>query len=168
MTLTPSHLVYRSSTNGAEAVYASSLKVDDRVYVHQTSESLLAEETVRQIYTTRHLGAVAPVTSKGTLIVDDIAASCYAIVNNHALAHASFAPFRIYKTFTNLIERFSTSSAETETLHTTAGRCSGSEAGASDPQECLTDSGDDPIHPYADFLYSLAPYVIDMSILYGH
>ncbi|CAF1176715.1 unnamed protein product [Adineta steineri] len=39
-------------------------------------------------------GYIAPLTQEGTLIVNNIVASCYATINNHYLAHAALAPMR--------------------------------------------------------------------------
>jgi hypothetical protein len=40
-------------------------------------------------------GIFAPLTMAGTVVVDNIAASCYAAVQSHATAHAALAPIRM-------------------------------------------------------------------------
>jgi Hint module len=52
------------------------------------SAQILSVEEVRRE------GAYAPVTFAGTVVVDDVVASCYAMAS-HATAHAAFAPMRL-------------------------------------------------------------------------
>ncbi|CAF4946530.1 unnamed protein product, partial [Rotaria socialis] len=39
-------------------------------------------------------GYVAPLTVEGTLIVNNVAASCYATIDSHYIAHTVLAPMR--------------------------------------------------------------------------
>ncbi|CAF5079504.1 unnamed protein product, partial [Rotaria sp. Silwood1] len=48
-------------------------------------------------------GYYAPLTMKGTLLVNNVLASCYANVNNHHLAQYYMAPFRYYYKFARFI-----------------------------------------------------------------
>lgn len=48
-------------------------------------------------------GYYAPLTMKGTLLVNNILASCFANFNNHHVAQYYMAPFRYYYKFTRLI-----------------------------------------------------------------
>ncbi|CAF1255464.1 unnamed protein product [Adineta steineri] len=48
-------------------------------------------------------GYYAPLTMKGTLLINNILASCYANINDHYLAQYSMAPFRYYYKFTRFI-----------------------------------------------------------------
>jgi len=50
--------------------------------------------TVRSIEVEQQRGAYAPATVEGTLVVDGVLVSCYAMASHHA-AHAAFAPLRL-------------------------------------------------------------------------
>mmetsp|Transcript_45443 Transcript_45443/g.145019 ORF Transcript_45443/g.145019 Transcript_45443/m.145019 type:complete len:127 (+) Transcript_45443:3-383(+) len=39
-------------------------------------------------------GAIAPITVEGTIVVDGVAASCYAVLQHNALFHLAMAPAR--------------------------------------------------------------------------
>lgn len=68
---------------------------NDSVYVAASGSKHLAVSMVTSVAMVRGRGVYAPVTSGGTIVVDGVAASCYALVSSHRLAHWSMAPLRI-------------------------------------------------------------------------
>uniref|UniRef100_A0A1A7YHA8 Hedgehog protein n=1 Tax=Iconisemion striatum TaxID=60296 RepID=A0A1A7YHA8_9TELE len=94
--LTAAHLIFtgrdRNSTQ-MSAVFASQVRPGEQVFAWD-GERLVAV-AVRRIYTQEHVGSFAPVTAQGTVMVDQVLASCYAVIEDHQLAHWALAPVRI-------------------------------------------------------------------------
>jgi hypothetical protein len=105
LTLTPTHLIYTSTGDdcqGAkagepaeimEAVYAKDVQEGDFVLVHDSLGSIKAVR-VTHIEARVYSGVFAPLTSAGNLVVDNVVASCYAVIDSQTLAHTAFAPLR--------------------------------------------------------------------------
>ncbi len=111
LTLTPSHLLYANvDTDGAfggeiidnqveedfssfEAVFAKDVREGDFVLV-QDGRGGLKPTRIVSIDIGVEMGVFAPLTSTGNLVVDNVVASCYAVVDSQTVAHAAFAPFR--------------------------------------------------------------------------
>lgn len=98
--LTAPHLIFRNRSTHMESVFASSIRPGDTIYAlkfdagRTDRKQALKLSTVTAVSTLKAFGAYGPVTTEGTIIVGGIAASCYAVVNDHHLIHASFAPLR--------------------------------------------------------------------------
>ncbi|XP_051267586.1 tiggy-winkle hedgehog protein-like [Dicentrarchus labrax] len=109
LTLTPAHLVFvinNNDTNSSDirAVFASDVKPGQRLLAVGNDQSdLLIPARVTRTYVEHFEGSYAPVTSHGTIIVDHVLASCYAVVEDHDLAHLVFAPVRQWHSFLSLV-----------------------------------------------------------------
>ncbi|XP_054706681.1 sonic hedgehog protein-like [Uloborus diversus] len=77
-----------------EAVPADQVHTGTFIYKisHDNSPSL---SLVREIRRTKRIGVYAPLTESGTIVVDGVWCSCYAVVKSHDVAHAAFGPLRI-------------------------------------------------------------------------
>lgn len=98
LTLTAAHLVFignASASLGVTATFASNVKPGDKVLVSDGTRKTLKSVTVKRIYNEEHEGSYAPVTAHGTIIVDQVLASCYAVIENHTWAHWAFVPVRL-------------------------------------------------------------------------
>ncbi|XP_051757492.1 sonic hedgehog protein [Ctenopharyngodon idella] len=100
ITLTAAHLLFvlDNSTDDLHtmtAAFASSVRAGQKVMVVDDSGQLKSV-IVERIYTEEHQGSFAPVTAHGTIVVDRILASCYAVIEDQGLAHLAFAPVRLY------------------------------------------------------------------------
>lgn len=106
ITATASHLIYtwhkrdgrQEAGAAADALaslnfkFASAVAVGDFVMVNVNGT--LEPHRVRRITYELHNGVYAPLTYDGTIVVNSITASCYALVEKHSLAHLSFMPMR--------------------------------------------------------------------------
>ncbi|XP_029979015.1 sonic hedgehog protein [Sphaeramia orbicularis] len=101
ITLTAAHLLFvgHNSTEEEEglmsAVFASQVRPGQKVLVFDERRRGLEPVTVKRIYTQEHEGSFAPVTVQGTVVVDEVLASCYAVIQDHDLAHWALAPVRL-------------------------------------------------------------------------
>ncbi|MEE6471345.1 hypothetical protein FKM82_009245 [Ascaphus truei] len=94
--LTPLHLLFvaRDPSAGFLPIFAHQIQVGDLVQTHVNGTQLLPSRVVR-VSRQEGIGVYAPLTAHGTLLVDGVLTSCYAIVKWHQVAHSSFAPLRL-------------------------------------------------------------------------
>ncbi|KAK5874816.1 hypothetical protein CesoFtcFv8_027367 [Champsocephalus esox] len=106
VSLTAAHLVFVSEGNctegmlprGLRSVYASDAEPGQCVVVQAGGEGRLSR--VNRVALRASRGAFAPLTQQGTLVVNGVLVSCYAVVEQHALAHWAFSPLRILHSWT--------------------------------------------------------------------
>ncbi|RZF35234.1 hypothetical protein LSTR_LSTR009358 [Laodelphax striatellus] len=97
--MTPSHLLLRVDSEkplNLAAVFADSVKPGDSVLLANISGGEPIIDKVTHIDTFTTSGVYAPLTRTGTIVVNGVSASCYALINSQFVAHLSFAPLRIY------------------------------------------------------------------------
>ncbi|XP_044258646.1 indian hedgehog protein [Tribolium madens] len=90
LTVTPSHLLLLDDRT---VKYAEKLQIGDFLLVSDPKDGLSREEIV-QVRGVWRTGVFAPLTSVGTLVVNDVVASCYASVDSQWVAHWAFLPVR--------------------------------------------------------------------------
>ena len=101
VTLTPSHVVYVADVAGAPvahagAQFAGRVRAGQYVYVAVAGNATLRQSRVVSVALTSRVGFYAPLTKHGTIVADDVVASCYALFDSPTVAHWSFAPMRLY------------------------------------------------------------------------
>jgi hypothetical protein len=90
LSLTSSHLL---PTDIYGYVMAKNIHIGVNIYV-MNENGVLISESVSNVTDVVKQGYVAPLTEEGTLIVNNVAASCYATINSHYVAHSVLAPMR--------------------------------------------------------------------------
>lgn len=93
--LTPKHLIaVQSKLLEKEYIFAEKIKEGLKVYIFSNGEEI--EDTVLSVERTIDAGFYAPLTADGTLLVNGISISCYAIIEDHDLAHFFVTPLRLF------------------------------------------------------------------------
>uniref|UniRef100_A0A8B9FLR5 Indian hedgehog signaling molecule n=1 Tax=Amazona collaria TaxID=241587 RepID=A0A8B9FLR5_9PSIT len=100
LVLTPTHLLFVAQNSSAPAArfrptFASHVRPGHFVLVVAGGGGLQPAEVVA-VRDRRDVGAYAPLTRHGTLVVDGVVASCFALVQEQHLAQLAFWPLRLY------------------------------------------------------------------------
>nr|XP_027807110.1 sonic hedgehog protein isoform X2 [Marmota flaviventris] len=83
---------------GRRALFASRVRPGQRVYVvaERDGDRRLLQAAVHSVTLREEAtGAYAPLTAQGTILINRVLASCYAVIEEHGWAHRAFAPFRL-------------------------------------------------------------------------
>ncbi|XP_006001335.1 sonic hedgehog protein [Latimeria chalumnae] len=100
ITLTAAHLLFvaqNSSDNLSpfKATFASEIKPGQIIFVAHGDDTHLMAATVERVVLEEDTGAYAPLTNQGTILINRVWASCYAVIEQHKWAHWAFAPVRM-------------------------------------------------------------------------
>ncbi|KAH0629263.1 hypothetical protein JD844_011202 [Phrynosoma platyrhinos] len=143
--LTPSHLIFAAqdlanSTEDFSPIFASRVRVGDSVLAYQDGSLQLHPAQVVRVWWQEGTGVYAPLTSHGTILVNGVLASCYAVLESHRWAHHAFTPLRLAHGLFSLMPQKGESR-----------NCSTQEMG---------------MHWYSQFLYQLAQSVLGQDTLH--
>ncbi|KAG7190879.1 hypothetical protein KM043_006940 [Ampulex compressa] len=151
LTLTPAHLV---PVEGRSSLFAARVRPGDRILVRDPFpgaenevEDRLRWNKVVEAKLVLEEGVYAPLTTEGTLLVDDVVASCYAVVDSQEVAHYAFLPLRLWNDLKALFV-----SRQEEVRHPEVRQEDG--------------SSQQGVHWYASMLYSVSTYVLPSKMLY--
>ncbi|XP_034662896.1 protein hedgehog [Drosophila subobscura] len=97
LTVTPAHLisVWHPERQQLDYVFADRVEELNYVLVRDAATGELRPQRVVRVGSVRSKGVVAPLTREGTIVVNSVAASCYAVIDSQSLAHWGLAPMRI-------------------------------------------------------------------------
>lgn len=171
LTLTPAHLV---PVEGRETMFAAKVQPGDRILVSaattSTAENQLADQakkdlrwdSVMETKLVLEEGVYAPLTTEGTLLVNDVVASCYAVVDSQTVAHYVFLPMRIWHSMVSLFVQRPTEAPRYSEVRQHAEL----EVSSNQTTTSTTIPTQNGVHWYASFLYSLSSYVLPSRMLY--
>lgn len=101
ITVTPAHLLLSTSLISSQNVerrqkyvFADRIQEGDLLLVNINGS--LVPDRVQRVSATLSRGVYAPLTAEGTIVVDNVVASCYALIDSQFVAHLSFMPVRVY------------------------------------------------------------------------
>lgn len=105
--LTPHHLIFLSPHNKLhhseyQAQFASRAKKGDYVLINTAGGGVRPSQII-SVSVEESVGVYAPLTEDGTLFVDGVLASSYALVEDHRLAHWAFGPLRLLHSVNQLL-----------------------------------------------------------------
>lgn len=114
LALSDDHVTFIATSNGTATsasdmfpVFAKDLKRGHLLYRHDPKTGSLVARRVTNVQDSKDLGAYAPMTVEGNLIVDGHLVSCYALQCRQYLAHLPFAPYRFLHTLRSNVPFFS-------------------------------------------------------------
>uniref|UniRef100_A0A1B0BBC5 Protein hedgehog n=1 Tax=Glossina palpalis gambiensis TaxID=67801 RepID=A0A1B0BBC5_9MUSC len=150
LTVTPAHLVmiWNPEKMLASYVFADQITRKDQVFVHDFTKALRPERVIKLETVTRK-GVVAPLTRAGTIVVNSVAASCYAIVNSQKLAHWSLAPMRLWS---SILSYMHPSNQSKETVKEEKRK-----------KRLAVEEYQSGVHWYAKALYTIKDYVLPIT-----
>lgn len=156
----------------AEITFARNIAIGDMILTLDPKNSkILTRDSVLDVRSIVGEGVYAPLTSTGTIIVDGVVSSCYAVVESQSLAHWSFLPIRLLH---NLMEGLSQAWRRVNLL-VSLGLSSPGDGNVvkilsqESPDSVSGKSNeDDGVFWYASFLYSLTSRVLPSSLLYPY
>lgn len=94
LTVTPAHLLLVWQPQQSLTKYQFADQIEEGHHLLVNVNGTLMPQRVVEITAELQIGVYAPLTALGTVVVDSIAASCYALVDSQDIAHWSFAPVR--------------------------------------------------------------------------
>jgi len=101
MALSFEHLILAKRSGPANFVQAKDVRIGD--YIFKNFNGTVSPVIVSDITVGKYKGAIAPATMDGTVIVNDIVVSSYAVIS-HNVGHAVMAPLRLaYKISPSLV-----------------------------------------------------------------
>jgi len=78
-----------------KATFASRVQIGDWIVSADPTTGRLTPQRVVDVLAIVRQGVLAPLTVQGTLVVDQVVVSCYAVIDDQYIAHWAFAPVRL-------------------------------------------------------------------------
>lgn len=190
ISVTPAHLLLSTSTISSQNVqrrnqYVFADRLEEGDFLLVSVNGSLVPQKITKISSQLSRGVYAPLTNEGTIIVDNVVASCYALVDSQFVAHLSFMPIRFYTIVKRLLyfsdnalsssTTIPSSSSKTvvarsrESVGSSKNSSNSSRLSEDGKNEVIVDDLPDVqsgIHWYAKTLYSIKDFILPSSWIY--
>ncbi|XP_032417682.1 desert hedgehog protein [Xiphophorus hellerii] len=181
LVVTPHHLVFLDpdcghDANEYRAEFASRARVGDCVLIG-TPGGQTETSRIVSVSLTESVGVFAPLTEAGTLFVDGVLVSSYALLEDHDLAHWAFGPLRLLHSLNHFFggedvkgkQKAGTKSATqfgtTEEVSIHKQNNLSEPLRVKDQEQCSLKTSE--IHWYARLLYRFASIFLDSNIFHA-
>ncbi|KAL7731239.1 hypothetical protein ACLKA6_014426 [Drosophila palustris] len=155
LTVTPAHLITVWQPEQQKLKYVFADRVEELNYVLVMHQGELRPQRVLRVSSVQRRGVVAPLTREGTIVVNSVAASCYAVISSQSLAHWGLAPMRLWYTLQGWMP--GKNQLRSSCSKTTTPKDNNNNNSNNTPQ---VQNG---IHWYAKALYKVKDYVLPQS-----
>ena len=151
-----------------ETFFASEIEIGDALLtVGRDGDEKLTDEVVN-VTNVRHEGVYAPLTVEGTIVVNDVVTSCYAVIKSHNLAHLVYGPLRLYHNFQLSFKRLWENTLKPFAIINKYDSNNNSNyKGDNNNNNSSRKTIKGGIHWYANVLFTVAEYVLPSSMMYG-
>ncbi|KZS08135.1 Hedgehog protein [Daphnia magna] len=153
-----------------KATFASKVQIGDWI-VSTGPDGRPKPQRVVGVSAVSQRGVLAPLTEEGTLVVDQVVVSCYAVIDDQTIAHLAFSPVRLLNNVHKSLVHFWRAISWWNHDRTTV-----DEAGSSIPVKhvearSMTNENRPPtlvgIHWYAKLLYRIARVVLPSHLVFN-
>ena len=104
--VTPQHLLIKLQKDGTLVnTFAARILSGDMLMVTSNLGEIHFEKVI-EAHLVIDKGIYAPLTKVGTVVVDKVVVSCYAVIESQTIAHIAFAPVRLYYDLKEGITKF--------------------------------------------------------------
>lgn len=177
LVVTPHHLVFLDPDCGRDAnkyraEFASRARVGDCVLIG-TPGGQTETSRIISVSLTESVGVFAPLTEAGTLFVDGVLVSSYALLEDHDLAHWAFGPLRLLHSLNHFFggedvkgkQKAGTQFGTTEKVSIRKQNNLSEPLRMKDQEQCSLKTSE--IHWYARLLYRFASIFLNSNIFHA-
>lgn len=141
-----------------KATFASHVQIGDWIVTTDPATGRLTPQRVVGVSAVVRRGVLAPLTVQGTMVVDQVVVSCYAVIDDQYIAHWAFAPVRLLNNVHQGLVHFWKSITLADTS---------SPAQVDTTRSSPSTSSSMGVHWYAKMLYRIARFALPSHLVYN-
>lgn len=155
-----------------KATFASKVQIGDWI-VSTGPDGRPSPQRVVGVSAVTQRGVLAPLTEQGTLVVDQVVVSCYAVIDDQSIAHWAFAPVRLVNNVhKSLIHFWRSISWWNHDRNHSSSNYNNDRSHSSHPVRNVEATSTTTTHPmgihwYAKMLYRIARFVLPSHLVFN-